>query len=110
MDNNGSYQVVGGDVFYGSTPKYKLDIQADLPMSDFDFDLKLTCGEKSLIVRKNDLLLTKDGDYLLCLDTKLLGAGVVRGVVTAYIPDSDFPDGIRREIGIIDKPIVIKRV
>lgn len=98
------------DVFYGSTPKYKLSIDAGIPMSDFDFEVRLTRADRTLVVKKNDLRVTEEGDYLLCLDTTLLGAGEVKGVVTAYIPDRDFPDGIRKEVRIIDKPIVIKPV
>lgn len=109
MATSSSYQN-DGEVLYGETPKYRLEIQADVPMSDYDFDIRLTCGDKTLTVRKRDLRITEAGDYLLCLDTRVLGAGVVKGVVTAYIPDPDFNDGIRIEKCIIEKPIVIKRV
>ena len=97
-------------IFYGETPKYRLDIQADSPMSDFDFEVNLTCGDKTLVVKKKDMRATEDGGYILCLDTQLLGAGVVKAVVCAYFPDNDFPDGVRKEIHVIAKPIVIKRV
>lgn len=97
------------EVFLGSTPKYRLEIEADLPMSDFDFEVRFTCGEKFLVMKREDLILDESGEYYLYLDTEHLGAGVVKAVVYAYIPDSGISGGIRKEIFVMPKPITIKR-
>ena len=35
--------------------------------------------------------------YVICVDTDKTGAGKLYTLVTVYIPDSDFPDGVRPE-------------
>jgi hypothetical protein len=39
-----------------------------------------------------------DGDYYLLVNTENLKPGVMRMVITAYIPDNDFADHNRKEV------------
>jgi len=97
------------EVYYGSTPKYKLEINAGLPMSEFDFEVKLSCGDNSLIVKKADMPVGDDGSYYVCFDTTRLGIGPVKAVVTAFIPDGDYSSRVRKEVTVANGPIIIKR-
>jgi len=100
MAENCSYRV-NGRTYYGTTPKYVLDIDAGVPMSDIGFDVRLVCGERSITVKKSEMPVDRDGKFYLCFDTKQLGVGRVDAVVTAYIEDSDFKDGQRREVFVV---------
>ena len=54
-------------------------------------------GLKTLTVdKKNAIYIDKD-NYVIRVDTSLVGAGAYYTTVTAYIPDTDFEDGIRPE-------------
>lgn len=99
----------GVEIYYGSTPKYKLEINADVPMSGFNFEVKLCLGEKSVTIQKSDMRPASDGTYYLTFDTKDLGIGSVKTIVTAYIPDGDYTGGIRTEVCVVNRPIIIKR-
>ena len=109
MGNNCSYQI-GGSTYYGTTPKYKLEIHADVPMSDFDFNVKLECGDRHITIRKREMPVGLDGAYYLCFDTRDLGIGRVKAIVTAEIPDTDFSGGIRTEVFAINNLLDIKEV
>lgn len=54
-------------------------------------------GLKTLTVdKKNAIYIDKD-NYVIRVDTSLVGAGIYYTTLTAYIPDTDFEDGIRPE-------------
>ena len=109
MTNSGSYQI-DGDVFYGSTPKFKLTIDAGIPMSSYDFDITLVCKNRSITITKQEMPRDSEDNYYVCFDTKDLGIGPVKAVVNAYINDSSFPGGVRKEVSVIDMVINIKSV
>lgn len=54
-------------------------------------------GLKSLAVDKKEAIYIDDDNYVVCVDTSLVGAGEYYVTLTAYIPDTDFDDGIRPE-------------
>ena len=109
MDEKGSYRV-NGNTYYGTTPKYVLEIDAGIPMSRFDFEVRLVCGEKSLVIKKSEMPIDRDGKYYLCFDTRRLGVGRVKAVVTALIDDTDFDEGVRREVYVVNNLLDIKEV
>ena len=109
MAENCSYRV-NGTTYYGTTPKYVLEIDSGVPMADIDFDVRLLCGDRSLSVSKSEMPVDRDGKFYLCFDTRRLGIGRVKAVVTATIPDSDFPDGLRREVYVVNNLLEIKEV
>ena len=109
MGNNCCYQI-GGSTYYGTTPKYKLAIDADIPMSEFDFNVKLECGDNSITIPKSEMPIGRDDSYYVCFDTTRLGVGKVKAIVTAFIPDSDFESGTRKEVFVINNLLDIKEV
>ena len=109
MEINCSYST-GGNTYEGTTPKYKLDIDVGIPMSDFDFDVELIGSEGTVTVSKSQMPVDSDGNYYLCFDTRDLGPGKVKAVVTARIPDMDFATHIRQEVSVINNLLDIKEV
>lgn len=109
MDDKCSYRV-NGITYYGTTPKYVLEIDAGVPMDDFDFEVRLVCGDRSLVVKKDEMPVDRDGKYYLCFDTRKLGVGRVKAVVTALLDDSDFEGGVRREVFVVNNLLDIKEV
>ena len=109
MAENCSYRV-NGKTYFGTTPKYVLEIDSGVPMADIDFEVRLVCGDNSLTVRKSEMPVDRDGKFYLCFDTRRLGVGWVKAIVTATIPDSDFSDGRRREVYVVNNLLDIKEV
>lgn len=90
----------------GSEKKERIEIVGEgFSMVDDDFEITLRRGRIEKTFYKRDLVhnvTIVDGkeqhDYYLIYDTSDFGAGPLTCIVTAYVPDTDFPDGIRTEI------------
>lgn len=52
---------------------------------------------KTIIVKKSDAIRVDDDNYKITIDSALIGAGRYYVTLTAYIPDTDFLDGLRTE-------------
>lgn len=50
-----------------------------------------------------------DDNYVACFDSSQLGAGKIMCRVTAYIPDADFEDGLRKEVETVETNVTITR-
>lgn len=100
--------------FFGSEVKCLVEVSSpgfDMVRDDFEIDLKR--GSTTKHFAKSDLITetyteTVDGqsvektDYYLCFDTKDFGKGLLTAIITAHVPDHDFPDGIRDEVDKFD--------
>jgi len=86
------------NIIKGTEVKFKVDLSASgFDMDSCDFFFTIYCGGKTLTVLKSELVY--DGtDWYLCFDTSGFNSGTMTVVTTAFIPDSDFPDGLRTEI------------
>lgn len=74
----------------------------------------LYCGKNKLTAHSDGVgdtpgvqIVENDGTYYLLVETALLRPGSLRMVVTAYVPDEDFPgedghEGTRREVAVQD--------
>lgn len=83
----------------GTNLKYKLEIEAEGFSMDTDgFEVDITCGMKSQHFDKENLETDDQGNWYVCFDTQALGPGRLFATVTAYVPDDDYPDGLRREV------------
>ena len=87
----------------------------NIHMSNYDFTIKAFCNEKKVVTfNKGDWNCQKvdDDNYVILLDTNDVGAGKLKLIVTAYIPDDRFlseeNDGKRTEIIPINTGIPIK--
>lgn len=88
--------------YLGTELKYLLQIEADnFSMDEDNFEVDIYCGIKSIHFNKSDMDPGEDGWYVT-IDTKDLCIGKIFAKVTAYVPDSDFPDGLRKEVEKIE--------
>ena len=98
-------------VYLGTELKFAITITAggfSMQEDDFSVEFKNTSNGNSVKLSKSELV--SDGElYLALVDTTALGAGIVRVVTTAFVPDADFDDGLRTEVNVIDDLIIIKR-
>lgn len=84
--------------YIGTELKYLVTIESPgFSMADDQFEITVKRGTKELNFTKSDLVL-RDGNYYLCFDTTDLGTGEVTAIVTAHVPDVDFPDNLRTEV------------
>lgn len=90
-------------LYYGTKPKYVLEITGDgFDMGRDDFELVLKGVSGSVKIAKKDTFTGEDGKRYFVFDSKRLGVGKVKAVVTAFVPDTDIPGGIRDEVYVID--------
>lgn len=84
--------------FYGSEMKYLVEITSPgFSMQTDDFKIELKRGGNSKVFMKEDLVY-REGNFYLCFDTTDFGPGTLTAIMTAYVPDDDFEDGIRTEV------------
>lgn len=85
-------------VYLGTELKFKVEIQSEgFDMDTDDFTVEIVRGAKSVVFAKSDLVTDEMGMYYVCFDTTDFGVGTISAIVTAYITDPDFPDGLRTE-------------
>lgn len=93
-------------IYVGTKVKYLIEITSSgFDMARDDFDITLKWGTITKFFAKSDLVDTtviEEGvekhQYYLCFDTSEFGYGDIMAIVRAYVPDTDFPDGIRLEV------------
>lgn len=96
-------------IFVGTELKFKVDIQAGgFSMEDDDFTVTIRRRNQERVFHKEDMVIDGEGGYYVCFDTAEFGTGIISAVVTAYVPDQDFPDGLRTEVTEMDLVIVDK--
>lgn len=84
--------------YLGNELKYIVDISASgFSMARDRFTIDIMRGPHVLHFKKDDMEIDEDGHFCVCFDTALLGPGRVSAVITAFVPDSDFADGMRTE-------------
>lgn len=70
-------------------------------MSDYDFECEFfVFTNRSVVIKKSQLKRLDDDNYYAIIekdDAMRIGRGAVKCMVTAYIPDNDFADGVRTE-------------
>lgn len=84
---------------------FKIDVTSEIPgglsMRDVDFDItvyNLNDKKNKKEFKKEDCIPTDDSGYIVLLNSDDLGVGIVMVSVDFKIPDTDFPDGFRKEI------------
>lgn len=96
--------------FIGTELKLNIHIEpiGDITMDDYDFEVEVYCSPKRpIIISKANAIRVDSDNYVVLVDTNVVGAGELKCKVTAHIPDADFDDGLRTEIAAIDTGINI---
>lgn len=104
-------------VFIGTELKLTLNISPieGLTMSDYEWEVEVfTSSKRGIILKREDCVYLDDENYILLINSELLGIGEIKCKVTAYIPDEDFQnygdkDGIRKEVLGINTGVFITK-
>lgn len=68
-------------------------------LSSYDFAVEyFTSAMRVVKLTKEECLKRDDNTYIIRVDTALTGTGMLKVRVVAYIPDSDFIEGVRTEV------------
>lgn len=90
--------------YIGEDLKFEVNLTATgFDMNRDNYKIDFYCGNKTLHFTKSDIK-THGDKFYLPVPTANLTPGLMRMVITAYVPDSDFADGTRTEITIINLP------
>lgn len=85
-------------IYRGTDLKFAINIESPgFKMDEDDFTIELVNGRRKLTIEKDQMVQGDDGWYL-CFDSSDIGAGDITIIVYAYVPDSDFDDGVRTEV------------
>ena len=90
-----------GTIGLGTELKLNIHVEpiGDITMDDYDFEVEVWCSLKRIsTIFKKDAIRVDENNYIVCVDSSLLGHGIVKTKVTAYIPDGDFEDDLRTEV------------
>jgi hypothetical protein len=81
-------------------------------MDDYNFEVEVYCSPKRpIIIPKANAIRIDSDNYVVLVDTNVVGAGDLKCKVTAQVPDGDFPDLLRTEVMCIDTGInIIKAI
>jgi hypothetical protein len=100
--------------FIGTELKLNIHIEpiGDTTMDDYNFEVEVYCSPKRpIIIPKANAIRIDSDNYVVLVDTNVVGAGDLKCKVTAQVPDGDFPDMLRTEVVCIDTGInIIKAI
>ena len=92
-------EIVERPIYLGTELKFSLNIEAEgFDMLEDDFKVIIKNMQKSVEIDKGEMILTQNDEFLFTLPTETLGTGDYYLITTAYVPDSDFQDGLRTEV------------
>lgn len=88
---------MNGNPKLGDKLKYKITMTATgFSMDIDDWEVTITRGSTSRVFTKADCVHGEAGWYVRVI-TSEFGAGQYYATLTAYVPDTDFEDGLRTE-------------
>ena len=100
------------DVFLESEIKLNISIDpiGTTTMDDYDFSVEAFTSEVRVVTfSKQQMHRVDSNNYIVIVDTTLVGPGRLMVRVIAHVPDTDMDAGTRREIEVIDTEINIKK-
>lgn len=85
--------------------EFKMNVHLEpmdgLHMSGYDFECAFYAyTNRKVVIPKSKMKKVDDDNYLAIIesaDALRIGRGRINAEITAYIPDNDFPDGLRTE-------------
>ena len=86
--------------YIGTDLKFKIEITASgFNQGTDEYTIDLYSGTRQISVTQDDIV-EDNGEYFLLVPTSSLKPGVLKMVVTAKVPDDDFPAGYRNEVTV----------
>lgn len=95
----------------GTQLKINVNVEpiGNIHLADCNFKCTFFINPKKIIEqKKTDLIKVDEDNYIALIDTALLGTGSIRMTIEVDIPDTDFPNGFRKEIDTICTGITIQ--
>lgn len=92
------------DIYIGSEVPFNIYIEPidGVSAKDYDFNVSVyTSPKRAIEVQKSDLIKVDDDNYIVLVNTALIGTGKIVFRIEALVPDMRFPDGDRREIQLV---------
>lgn len=87
-----------------------IDPMDGVSMEMYDFECMFYIyPNRACKVSKADMIRLDADNYVAMVDTTRMGSGKIMLRITAYVPDADFPDGLRTEVVTIDTGVTIYR-
>ena len=99
-------------VFCGSEIKLNISIETigNTTMDDYDISVEAFTSEVRVVtLSKQQMHRVDSNNYIVPVDTTLVGTGRLMVRVIAHVPDTDMDAGTRREIELINTGIDIKK-
>ncbi len=89
--------------YIGLDLKFRVAIEAPgfNQVSD-NYTLDFYCGKEKMSFTQDDVIEDTDGNFFLFIPTSELSPGIMKMVITAFVPDDDSPTGIRKEVGVVN--------
>ena len=88
-----------GKYYIGEDLKFKIILTADGFDQETDrYDIEFICGGYSHTYTQDDIVKGTEGCYYLLIPTASLAPGMMKMIITVYVPDTDFTSGIRKEV------------
>lgn len=89
-----------GRYYVGEKLKFRITLTAEgFNQEDGRYDIDFYCGDNPVKHFNQDSMKKGlDGNHYLLIETEGMTPGVMRMVITVYIPDEDFDDNVRTEI------------
>lgn len=86
-------------VYIGTELKFQVTLQSGgFNMMDDDFEIVVSCGKREVEYKKTDLIIDENDKWYIAIDTSPFKKGDLYATAYAYVPDEDFPDGLRTEV------------
>lgn len=103
---------LGNEIYVELGTELKLNIHIapidGVTIDGYDYTTEVYCTpRKSIIVPKSETIRVDNENYIVRVDTNVIGVGKIVCRVEAHIPDGDFNDGIRTEVVAITTNINI---
>lgn len=93
MENGGYYE--------GSDLKFELNISVTgFDQNKDDYNIDVYCGSQKVYSFNQDDVKSSDGKFYLPVPADNLVSGLLKIIVTAFVPDNDFDSGYRKEIAV----------
>lgn len=99
-------------IYIGTELKLNIHIEpiGDITMDDYDFEVEAYCSSKRpVVIQKSNAIRIDSDNYVVVIDTNVVGVGDLKCKVTAQVPDGDLPDLLRTEVVCIETGINIIR-
>lgn len=100
-----------GRFYVGEDLKFQVTLTAEGFDQDRDrYEMEFRCGSHVQTYTQNDVVKGADGSHYLLIPTSSLAPGMMRMIITVYVPDADFASGFRKEVESVSlgplKPVV----